>query len=64
MINNVIWEWDAKIKTASGDLYALHFHSEPSKFEIVKSIWEFEGRIKNLEWYEQTLSVSIKRCEN
>ena len=53
----------AHVHTNGGDNYYYAFIKRPSRSDIVKIIWEYEGKCGELSFYEETLSITIKQCE-
>ncbi len=49
----------ALVKTESCDTYTWLFRTEPTRADVIKKLWEEEGEIEDLEWYENTTSVRI-----
>lgn len=49
----------ALVRTESCDTYTWLYETEPTRADVIKRLWEGEGEIEDLEWYEDTTSVHI-----
>lgn len=52
--------WIAHVVTESCDHYTWPYTYEPTREEVIQRLWESEGEIEDLEWYEDTTSVKIE----
>jgi hypothetical protein len=51
------------IETESSDHYYEAYSYKPEQEDIIKRLWEDEGKCEDLSWYLDTTSVTIKKLE-
>lgn len=55
--------WIAHITTESADHYYEVYKKKPNREKVIKTIWEYEGKPEDLEFFLETTSVHIEECE-
>jgi hypothetical protein len=55
--------WTVRITTESFDNYVEVYAYRPTRKEVIKKLWEDEGKCEKLQWYMDTTSVAIDQTE-
>lgn len=63
MVQEKTTVWTVHVRTESSDHYVWVYAKKPTRTQVIKRLWEDEGRCETLKWYIDTTSVNIEQTE-
>lgn len=55
--------WVADVITEASDHYYFAFQKKPRRENLIKMVWELEGKGEDLDFYLNTTSVRLQEVE-